>query len=133
MSLASHIKKLNAEWRKSLNPAVDEDSAVTIIKQILLALQHCHECGVAHRNLQPENIIYDNSTWKLSGFHQAAPINSDSEQADLKSVGVLLTRLLTDERKMPETLDITAVNYISEGAKTFVKKLMKKTFDKKGV
>ena len=103
MSLASHIDKLNAEWRKSLNPAVDEDSAATIMKQILLALQHCHECGVVHRNLQPENIIYDNSTWKLTGFHHAAPINSDSEQADLKSVGVLLTRLLTDERKMPET------------------------------
>ena len=35
-------------------------------------------------------------------------------------------RLLADERKIPETLDIMAIDNISEGAKTFVNKLVKK-------
>ena len=37
-------------------------------RQILSAVQHCHEIGVCHRDLKPENILVDeNNQLKISG------------------------------------------------------------------
>jgi len=39
-----------------------EWDAVIVIKQVLEAIQYCHQNGVAHRDLKPDNLLLANST-----------------------------------------------------------------------
>ena len=34
-----------------------ESQCVTIMRQLLLAINHCHSNGIAHRDIKPENIM----------------------------------------------------------------------------
>ena len=39
---------------------LSEERAFNIIRQVLLALKHAHEKGIAHRDLKPENLLIEN-------------------------------------------------------------------------
>lgn len=47
-----------------------EDDAVKILRSILLAISYCHEKGIVHRDMKPDNLLVSNdlSTVKLSDF-----------------------------------------------------------------
>ena len=43
--------------------------AVSLIEELLRALNHCHHLGIIHRDIKPENIVYSNDgTLKLIDF-----------------------------------------------------------------
>ena len=49
-----------------------EETASNILHQILSGISYCHEKGIMHRNINPENILYqsedEDSLIKLIGF-----------------------------------------------------------------
>ena len=61
---------------------LNEIIARTYFKQIITAINHCHNKGIIHRNLTLKNIsIYSNYDLKIAHFGYSKMIKSDSDVA----------------------------------------------------
>ena len=57
-----------------------EDIAQQIYKQLLNAIEYCHKCGVVHRDIKCENILFDGSfILKLIDFGFAKAVSTHAE------------------------------------------------------
>ena len=69
---------------------ITEKKAVDIVRQMLLALQYCHERHIVHRDLKPENFIFatkdPDSTVVLIDFGCARKIQDDEEINDVLGI-----------------------------------------------
>ncbi|KAK1333669.1 hypothetical protein QTO34_006055 [Cnephaeus nilssonii] len=99
---------------------LSERQARAAFRQVVSALRYCHQRGIAHRDLKPDNILLDeDGTWKLADFgfsrkvsddcklstfcgtfHYLAPEllqrePYDGRRADVWSLGVTLYRTVT--------------------------------------
>ncbi|XP_059316034.1 phosphoenolpyruvate carboxylase kinase 1-like [Lycium ferocissimum] len=51
---------------------LDEKCAALILTRLVLAIEHCHKLGVAHRDIKPDNILFDSQdNLKLADFGSA--------------------------------------------------------------
>lgn len=59
---------------------LSEPDAASLMKQLLLAVAHCHRLGVAHRDIKPENVFFDphGTTVKLGDFGSAVWLGGGS-------------------------------------------------------
>ena len=52
-------------YRQKQGGVLNEDQACNITRQLLGALKHCHEQGVVHRDVKPENILIQTDTEEI--------------------------------------------------------------------
>ncbi|KAI4350110.1 hypothetical protein L6164_010627 [Bauhinia variegata] len=55
-----------------VNRPLPETEAASVMKQLLEAVVHCHRLGVAHRDIKPDNVLFDSrNSLKLADFGSA--------------------------------------------------------------
>ncbi|KAL7583305.1 hypothetical protein Lser_V15G46001 [Lactuca serriola] len=114
MELCSGGRLLDQMWEDGL---FSEQKAANLIKELMLVLKYCHDMGVIHRDVKPENILLSaNGSIKLADFGLAARIANGqslygvvgspayvapevltggySEKVDIWSAGVVLHAVL---------------------------------------
>lgn len=95
----------------------DEDMCRFYFKQIIEAVQFCHQNGVTHRDLKPENIMLD-TNWniKIIDFGLAAPTEGRDGTGLLKTVlgtyGYMAPEQHLGRRYSGEKVDIFALGVI---------------------
>lgn len=78
---------------------ISEDLARNFFKQIIEAIQFCHDQGITHRDLKPENVMLDTDyNIKLIDFGFQAALSGEDGS------GILKTRLGTRGYQAPEIL-----------------------------
>ena len=55
---------------------LEEEDCKEFFRQILIALNHCHSKGVAHRDLKLENIMMKDQTLKFIDFGHSSSLES---------------------------------------------------------
>ena len=55
----------------------EEQISRVLFKQLMQGLDYCHQNGIAHRDIKPDNLLLDqNFVLKIAGFSFSAPINA---------------------------------------------------------
>ncbi len=54
------------------NQSLPENVILSALKDIILGLKHMHNLGIAHRDLKIENILINDSKFKLADFGSAS-------------------------------------------------------------
>jgi calcium-dependent protein kinase len=61
----------------------DETQASLYIRQIVMALSHCHNAGICHRDIKPDNLIFANKesdTLKLIDFNLSEKLENINQK-----------------------------------------------------
>lgn len=122
-----------------------EKMAAECLRQILGAINYCHEQGIVHRDLKPENLLYDsklpNAQLKVVDFGVSAKYKKGQvlkdkfgtpyyiapevlsrkydEKCDIWSCGVILYILLCGYPPFNASTDVEIMNVVKKGQYAF--------------
>lgn len=72
LCVVMELCKTDTLYDRMVHHVFSESEAATYMKQLLQALAHCHSFGVVHRDIKPDNLLFDScGNLKLADFGSA--------------------------------------------------------------
>ncbi|KAG4908496.1 hypothetical protein AAZX31_20G208700 [Glycine max] len=72
LSIVMDLCQPHTLFDRMLHAPFSESQAASLLKNLLEAVAHCHRLGVAHRDIKPDNILFDSAdNLKLADFGSA--------------------------------------------------------------
>eukprot|EP00344_Euplotes_crassus_P009863 CAMPEP_0197000912 /NCGR_PEP_ID=MMETSP1380-20130617/5734_1 /TAXON_ID=5936 /ORGANISM="Euplotes crassus, Strain CT5" /LENGTH=438 /DNA_ID=CAMNT_0042418375 /DNA_START=267 /DNA_END=1584 /DNA_ORIENTATION=+ len=94
----------------------EKDCAV-IVRQILLALNYCHQEGIVHRDLKPDNILFesksDDSNCKLVDFGFAGICKTGKGMKEVLGTPLYIAPEIISEKKYGAEVDVWSLGVIT--------------------
>ncbi|MGX6743705.1 serine/threonine-protein kinase [Streptomyces peucetius] len=96
---------------------LSEDDAISIIIDVLYALEYAHQQGVLHRDLKPANLLFLDGRWVISDFGLCRHVNSESTtitQANsaIGSIAYMAPEQFDNAHEVTESADIYSMGQI---------------------
>ncbi len=129
-----------------INGKLQEDETKIVAKKIFRTLRSIHDKKVIHKDIKPENIIYDNNKNRVTIIDFEEKFTTDYQspeqvngkkltvKSDIWSVGVTLFFLLTNRLPFDTEKDILSKkvkypDYISKTCRDFLNCLLERDID----
>ncbi|CAI2365600.1 unnamed protein product [Moneuplotes crassus] len=94
-----------------------EKDCAGLIKQVLLALNYCHKEGIAHRDLKPDNIMFESnskdSICKLVDFGFASFCKNGKKMDDMLGTPLFIAPEIISNKKYTSKVDIWSLGVIT--------------------
>lgn len=72
LSIVMDLCQPHTLFDRMVDGPIQESQAAALMKNLLEAVAHCHRLGVAHRDIKPDNILFDSAdNLKLADFGSA--------------------------------------------------------------
>ncbi|CAL0316629.1 unnamed protein product [Lupinus luteus] len=98
---------------KIFQTTLSEPQSASIMLQLVSALNHCHQFGVAHRDLKPDNILFDSTeTLKLGDFGSAEWFSEEKKMSGIVGTPYYVAPEVLIGREYDEKVDIWSCGVI---------------------
>ncbi len=111
-----HAKNLAYILQKRKEKSMDEYTVKIIVKQVVEALAYCHDRGVYHLDVKPENILVDKNDWKIKIIDFAFSVKSIDNSRVKRYCGTpsyMCPEVLQKESFHPDKADVWAVGILA--------------------
>ena len=113
--ILEYIKGIDLVSLLANHNKLSEDEVIEIISQILFAISYCHSIGIAHRDLKPDNILFDeNNKLKILDFGLDSLFGTDAIAHPFCGTPCYApTELLTEKEYDARAVDIWSIGIIT--------------------
>ncbi|BFG14120.1 hypothetical protein CerSpe_003940 [Prunus speciosa] len=94
-------------YRRVTLGVFSEPEAASVMAQLMLAVAHCHRLGVAHRDIKPDNILFDDrDRLRLADFGSAETFGDGETMSGLVGTPYYVAPELVAGREYGEKVDV---------------------------
>ncbi|XP_008224360.1 PREDICTED: phosphoenolpyruvate carboxylase kinase 1-like [Prunus mume] len=94
-------------YRRVTLGVFSEPEAASVMAQLMLAVAHCHRLGVAHRDIKPDNILFDGrDRLRLADFGSAETFGDGETMSGLVGTPYYVAPELVAGREYGEKVDV---------------------------
>lgn len=111
-----HAKNLAYTLQKTKEKQMNEQTVKIIVKQVVEALAYCHDRGIYHLDVKPENILVDKADWKVKIIDFAFSVKSADNSRVKRYCGTpsyMCPEVLRKESFYPDKADVWAVGILA--------------------
>lgn len=99
-------------WFKGFEKSLSESNARFYFRQLIDAVDHCHNKNIVHRDIKLENLLLDGNTLKLADFGYSEEIDKVDFQMIVGSAHYLSPEVILKTAKDPTKVDIWACGVV---------------------